>query len=119
MIIVCVDDLRLFGDTFQDCLIHYATNSSDALKFLEENLPLIQEVWLDHDLGDGDEITPVINWLDEKAREGKTDHISCIRILTNNPVGYNKIMLALQRHFFVGITPKHVGIRDLPQVGEL
>lgn len=111
MFALVVDDLRLFGDQFNGLPIRYAINSKQALEILESDFGMIQEILLDHDLGGDDTIMPVVNWLDKKAYNGEANHITTIRILTSNPVGYNKIMLALDRHFFIGLTPKHIGLR--------
>jgi hypothetical protein len=117
MLILVVDDLRLFGDEYHECIVHYAVNSADALAFLEDetNFGMLSEIWLDHDLGqleDGtnDEVTPVINWLEEKAHNGECNHINAIRILTNNPVGAQKIAY-LNKYFYIAPTPKHTGLR--------
>ncbi len=114
MFVLVVDDLRLFGEKYEDMVIQYATSSKEALEFLENNFGLISEIWLDHDLGGDDTVVPVVNWLDEKARKGEANHITAIRILTDNPVGYNKIMLALDRHFFIGVKPRLRGVRAQP-----
>ena len=118
MFVLVVDDRRIFGDKHNDCIVHHTTSSVQALEFLKENFGLVSEMWLDYDLGGSDTVTPVIDWLDEKAYNGEANHITAIRILTDNPVGYNKIMLALDRHFFIGVTPKHKSIRGEPEKPE-
>ncbi len=114
--ILVVDDLRIFPDTIGDSIVHHALNSKDAITFLEANFPMISEIWLDHDLSiiddKADEITPVLYWLEEKAYNGEANHINCIRVLTNNPVGAQKIA-ALGRYFYIAPTPKHIGIREV------
>jgi hypothetical protein len=118
MLILVVDDLRYFGETYKDCIIHYALNSKDALCFLNDktNFDMLSEIWLDHDLGlvDGieDDIEPVINWLEEKAHAGDCSHISDIRILTNNPVGFQKISW-LNKYFYIAPTPQPIAIRHV------
>jgi hypothetical protein len=114
VIVLVVDDLRLFGDEFNGCIVHYATNSADALAFLndETNFGMLSEIWLDHDLGLNDTIDPVLNWLEEKAYNKKCNHINAIRILTNNPVGMTKIAW-LGKYFYIAPTPKHIGLREI------
>ena len=112
MFVLIVDYLRIFPDKIEDNIAFHALSSKAALKFLEENFSMTSEIWLDFDLGGPDTVVPVINWLEEKAHNGEANHICCIRILTNNPVGAQKIA-ALGRYFFIGLTPQHIGIRDL------
>jgi hypothetical protein len=109
--ILVVDDLRIFSDKIGDNIVHHSLSSADAIKFLEENFPMVSEVWLDYDLGGEDTVVPVINWLEEKAHTGKANHICCIRILTSNPVGAQKIA-ALGRYFYIGNTPTHIALRN-------
>lgn len=112
MFILVVDDMRIFPDKVRDNIVFHALSSEAAIKFLEENFNLTSEIWLDHDLGGDDTVVPVINWLEEKAIQGKADHLCCIRVLTSNPVGAQKIA-ALGRYFYIGNTPVHIAMRDL------
>ena len=111
MIILVVDDLRIFPDNIGDNIVHHTISSQEALEFLEKNFSLISEIWLDHDLGGTYEVTPVLNWIEKKAINGEANHICCLRILTSNPVGAQKIA-ALNRYFYIAPTPKHIDIRS-------
>jgi len=110
--ILVIDDFRIFPNRIGDNIVHHALSSADGIKFLKENFEMISEVWLDYDLGGDDTVVPVINWLEEKAFNGEANHICCIRILTSNPVGAQKIA-ALGRYFYIGNTPVHIAVRDL------
>jgi len=101
MSVLVIDDLRLFGCVFKDHMIAYAINSAEALAQLEEKAEQFVEIWLDHDLGKNDTVLPVINWIEEDFHTShRLKKLSCIRILTNNPVGYQKIH-ALQRYVLI------------------
>jgi len=112
MFILVVDDLRIFPDKIGDNIVYHALTSTAALKFLTENFLLTSEIFLDFDLGGTDDATSVINWLEEKAYNGEANHICAIRILTKNPVGYQRIA-ALAKYYFIGSTPQHIGIRKV------
>lgn len=115
MFILVVDDLRLFGDTFHGMPIKYAVTSKEALDILESEFHDVAEVWLDHDLGMfgeiADEVTPVIYWLEEKGHNEQANHVYCIRVLTSNPVGAQKIAM-LSRYYFIGATVTHHKLRN-------
>jgi len=112
--ILVVDDLRLFGDKFNDMEIVYAVNSKEAIEELNKNYSNFSEIFLDHDLGmvDGkaDDIGPVINWLEEQAVWCIAGDVK-LRILTANPVGFQRIK-ALEKYFQILPTPKHVALRE-------
>lgn len=117
MYVLVVDDLRLFGDKFVDLDIRYALNSKDAITILEQEADSFEEIWLDHDLGIVDEkiddVIPVVNWIEEKlVTSDKLSNLQRIRILTSNPVGYQKIK-ALGRYIDIGGTPQHIGVRNV------
>ena len=112
--ILVVDDLRLFGDNYKNVPILHAINSKQAIEILDTMFPFIIEFWLDHDLGmvagEIDSIYPVLNWLEEKGFNGESFDKK-IRILTSNPVGFQKIK-ALSRYYEILSTPNHLGIRE-------
>lgn len=108
MFILVVDDLRIFAAP-EDAVIHHARTSADALTFLEENFGMISEIWFDHDLGGTDDVMSVVRWLEEKAVNGEANHITAIRIVTDNPVGYQKIAW-LGQYFHIAPKPNHIGL---------
>jgi hypothetical protein len=113
MSILVVDDLRVFGSRFQGKLILYAINSGEGLRQLDDHAEELQEIWLDHDLGGDDTVIPIVNWIEEDFHnKNRLQHLGCIRILTNNPVGFQKIK-ALERYVTIAPTPQHIGIRGL------
>jgi len=110
-LIVVVDDERTFHQrrsvTGPVPEIVYLRNSKDALAFLAEqwtnywvsNGSPIKELWLDHDLGNGDDIGRVVNFL---IATSQTHHpwgnawISGILIHSQNPAS-DRFITALAR----------------------
>lgn len=115
--ILVVDDMRLYGDSFQGKPIAYAITSAEAIEFLEKHFNELTEIWWDHDLGklsDGslDTVVPVINWVEERAINGEANHIETIRIHTTNPGGLQKLY-PLAKYFHLGIAIEHTGLREI------
>jgi hypothetical protein len=114
MSILVVDDLRLFDSAVQGVEVVYAVSSAEALALLIRDAELFTEIWLDHDLGGDDTVLPVVNWIEEDYHNARRLHgLTAVRILTNNPVGFQKIR-ALERYVAIGSTPQHIGIRKEP-----
>jgi hypothetical protein len=94
---VLVDDVRSFLDA-QPCVVY--RSSVDAvigLRGLAGAGVVVDELWLDHDLGGGDTIPPVLALLDELDHAGRRLAVTRAVIITSNPVGGNVIRLALTR----------------------
>ena len=110
MIILVVDDLRLFPNEMEGNIVHHEVSSRGAIKFLEENFSMISDIFLDFYLGGKDTTMPVVNWLWKKAEKGQANHICSIRIITSSPTGAQKIA-TLSRYFYIGPRPQHIDIR--------
>ncbi|MEP7091065.1 MAG: cyclic-phosphate processing receiver domain-containing protein [Nocardioidaceae bacterium] len=103
MRILVVDDLR----TFPRLGAEYARTSAEALVVLDQLVgseAVLDELWLDHDLGTGadgalDDIGPVVDWLCERAFFGEAPRIGVVVVHTSNPVGARMIDAALQRWY--------------------
>lgn len=96
MEILVVDDLRRFMKPI-DAPITYARNSSDAIALLTKNQKRgYSQLWLDHDLGDEDDIRPVVNWLVEHRPP-----IGRVYVQSMNPVGSEHILKSLEPYYRV------------------
>lgn len=98
-----VDDLRLLRERDGVELV-YARNSTTALQLLREEG--WDELWLDHDLG-GDDTTMAVVLELEAAAHGAAEPVSvgAVYVHTDNVVGGDRIVAALQRHYPVRRVP--------------
>ncbi|MEH1056124.1 cyclic-phosphate processing receiver domain-containing protein [Micromonospora sp. CPCC 206171] len=94
--IVLVDDLRSFVD---GRVAHVARTSRAGIEALERHRgQRLDELWLDHDLGEDDTIWPVVEVLERAAFEERPFDIGVVYVHSANPAGAEKIMQAL-RHW--------------------
>lgn len=104
--IVAIDDQRpCLG---ADVVIRTYASSLMCLKALakDELAEPITELWLDHDLGDGVDIRPLVNEIEQSMQCGDWAFESLpagmkIRILSDNPAGRVYIRQALEKYFEV------------------
>lgn len=98
-----VDDLRMLRER-DDVELVYARDSSTALRLLREGE--WDELWFDHDLGGDDTTMPVVLEL-EAAAHGAAEPVSVgtVYVHTDNVVGGDRIVAALQRHYPVRRVP--------------
>ena len=99
-IIMLVDDERDFRDGVipPDTAVHTCRTSGDAIRFLDYasiDGTLIDQVWLDHDLGGNDTIMPFIDHIEELYRDGRLPGIREFVIHTSNPAGRVRMIRAL------------------------
>ncbi|SDY48422.1 hypothetical protein SAMN05444365_102403 [Micromonospora pattaloongensis] len=93
--IVLVDDLRSFADGRS---AEVARSSAAGVALLERHRDeRLDELWLDHDLGDADTIWPVVEVLERAAFDGRPFDIGVIHVHSANPTGAGKMVQALQR----------------------
>lgn len=92
MRVLVVDDLRSFPFAAV-----YARDASGAVGLLKTG-PWDQ-VWLDHDLGDGIDIGPVIDLLCERAVWDDPVQVGQIVVHTSNP-GQGDMMVRVLRRFY-------------------
>lgn len=97
MKILFIDDERSVHHQIEN--VTTARTSVEAIAFLEASLSgqTYDEVWLDHDLGGDDTITPVVDWLAEQAFHN-VPYPATIVIHTANPVGQRMIARAMKRY---------------------
>jgi hypothetical protein len=85
---VVIDDLRSHPDGAM-----YLRSSQSALAWLRENPEtVIDELWLDHDLGGLDTIREVVLYLEQLCFEGTPRMIGHIIVHTGNAVGGEWVM---------------------------
>ncbi|SCF29456.1 hypothetical protein GA0074695_5256 [Micromonospora viridifaciens] len=110
--IVLVDDLRSFVD---GRVAQVARTSRAGIGALERHRGYrLDELWLDHDLGEDDTIWPVVEVLERAAFEERPFDIGVVYVHSANPAGAAKIMQALRRWGY------HVGsAAGSPHVGYL
>ena len=82
------------------------TNSTDALAFLVRHIvnynfsqcPLIEQLWLDHDLGEDDDAMVIARYLRIIGYSGVKDGIGQVLVHSQNPVGAANIVNLLNEH---------------------
>jgi hypothetical protein len=92
--ILVIDDLRTFAFAAV-----YARTSREGLALLEER-PW-REVWLDHDLGHGADIKPVVRLLEERGSLGQPLDVGLICVHTSDPVEGDAMVAGLGRWYQV------------------
>jgi hypothetical protein len=94
--VVLIDDLRSFVDGRAAEVARSSTAGIDLLnRHRDERL---DELWLDHDLGGGDTIWPVVEVLERAAFDGRPFDVGVIVVHSANPAGAAKMAQAL-RHW--------------------
>lgn len=98
MTIILIDDLRYFKKEPSNLII--ARNLEDGLKVLKEHsVTRIDELWLDHDLGEVNgeiiEIKPIVYELEYQAFWDNPYDIGTIFVHTSNPPGANDMVKGL------------------------
>jgi hypothetical protein len=110
MIILVIDDMKLYGTHYCDSILQYAHSSKTAIDILQTDFSLMNEIWMNYNLKNNDTVQPVIDFLLDMAYNKKVNHITAIRILTNDPLNYSKIAAALNPYFYITNLPKHLSI---------
>jgi hypothetical protein len=87
--VILVDDLRSFVDGRS---AEVARTSAVEVKLLEGcRHEKLDELWLDHDLGEDDTIWPVVELLERAAFDGRPFDVGVINIHSANPAGAAKM----------------------------
>src|SRR3954467_15206689 len=114
--IVLIDDLRSFVDGRP---AQVARTSSAGVELLDRyRSHRLDELWLDHDLGDDDTIWPVVEVLERAAFENLPFDIGMVIVHSANPAGAAKIARVLRRWGYrVRVAPgsPHLAYLDSPQ----
>jgi hypothetical protein len=106
---VVVDDIR----THPGGGVHLRS-SAEARAWLDEHPGLIDELWLDHDLGGDDDVRGLVRYLEERCYLGTPLLISRIYVHTDNPAGAKWILssnlLSENYHLIRMRMPKSEGV---------
>jgi hypothetical protein len=89
--VLVIDDARTFRF---DCA--YARTVAQALSLLEDEW---DEVWFDHDLGQGETVRPAVLWIEQQIANGVRPEIAQVVIHSSNPSGAEWIYQALRQHY--------------------
>ncbi len=92
--VLVIDDMRTFAFPAV-----YARTAGEGLARLQERA--WREVWLDHDLGQGVDIKPVVRLLEERAFDGTPLEVGLIYVHTSNPTAGDAMMAGLGRWYKV------------------
>jgi hypothetical protein len=93
--IVLVDDLRSFADGRS---AEVARTSGAGVTLLERYRgERLDELWLDHDLGEDDTIWPVVEVLERAAFEGRPLDVGVVYVHSANPTGAARMAGVLRR----------------------
>jgi hypothetical protein len=94
--ILLIDDLRSFVDGRESAV---ARTSAAGVELLERHrTDRLDELWLDHDLGENDTVWPVVEVLERAAFDGRPFDVGAIIIHSANPAGAAKMAQVL-RHW--------------------
>lgn len=92
-VILGIDDLRPLPWTTR-----IARSSGEGIKLLQEHRDsFIDELWLDHDLGGDDTISPVVTLMEEAAFNGRPFRIGMVFVHSANPIGAETVVRSLTR----------------------
>lgn len=113
-LMVVIDDLRTVKDpdnALAETDLRYARTSAEGISLLTELIEagtVVDEVWLDHDLGPDDNsrygydtIMPVVSYLEELGAKGQAHQIGCVYIHTMNVSAVPAMQEALRPHYQV------------------
>jgi hypothetical protein len=93
--IILVDDLRSFVDGRAAEVARTSAAGAELVRRYRGRR--LDELWLDHDLGDDDTIWPVVEVLERAAFEGDPFDVGIINVHSANPAGAWKIAQVLRR----------------------
>lgn len=93
--VVLVDDLRSFADGRG---AEVARTSAAGVAVLQRcRDERVDELWLDHDLGENDTIWPVVEVLERAAFDGRPIDVGIVYVHSANPIGAAKMAQVLRR----------------------
>ena len=110
--IVVIDDLRTPKQGSDGITVELHRSLADglaALKGYAEAGSRIDELWLDHDLGESDDangfgfdtIMPLVEWLEEEAYNGRVMDIGHVFVHTSNWAAAPRMVAALKNYYSV------------------
>lgn len=108
---VLVDDDRVFIEPRDYMAARTSQAALDTLHVLRSNGVVIDELWLDHDLGDDDDVLPVLTMLCEAAANNDPYPVRQIYVHSMNRSGADTLMRGLRRYGYPvrrAIVSKHL-----------
>ncbi len=92
--ILVVDDERTLNIAGAD----HVRTVDEAKAYLREH-PVLDELWLDHDLGDAEDIMTLVHHIEHMWHWDMGYDIGLVVVHTMNPVGSQNILRALQQYY--------------------
>jgi hypothetical protein len=89
-----LDDLRTFAFPAR-----YARTVATARRALAQGV--FDELWLDHDLGPGQDVWQLVSWLEQRAAAGQPLVLTQVVIHSDNAPGAARLVSALERIYRV------------------
>lgn len=97
--IIVVDDERTF-DMKAGIIVHCrdAEIGQQVICNFEEYRLVIDELWLDHDLGENKSIVVLVDWLCERSFNDDKVNIGTVYVHSQNPIGAQAMVRTLDRY---------------------
>lgn len=108
---VLVDDDRVFIEPRDYIVARTSQAALDTLHVLRSNGQVVDELWLDHDLGNGDDVLPVLTMLSELAARNEPYPVRQIYVHSMNRSGADTLMRSLRTYGYPvqrAIVSKHL-----------
>jgi len=110
--ILVIDDERIFPAFHHDGnTVVYARTSAEAIALLDDEHDTWDEVWFDHDLGEGDDTMKVYDYMRSCANTGTRwyNEIRRAYVHSMNPVGAENLRSRIKDF---GIVTRRVGLPE-------
>lgn len=95
MLTVLIDDVRSFRDE-RPCRLA-RTSAAGVQLLLSLRATHIDHLWLDHDLGQGDDIWPVVHLLEDAHLAGEPFSIGLVHVQATRPGPAHRIEVSMRR----------------------
>lgn len=115
MLTVLVDDDRDFIDARPAVVLRTSANALAELSRIRERGEVVDELWLDHDLGGDDTAMPVVDMLSETAFNDDPFPVRRVYVHSMNNVGAERMMRSLQNYGYPAVRVKareHVIVKE-------
>lgn len=115
MLIVLVDDDRDFIIPRPATVLRTSAAALAELRRIHDDGEVVDELWLDHDLGGDDTAMPVVDMLSELAFNDDPFPVRRVYVHSMNNVGAERMMRSLQNYGYPAIRVKareHVMVKE-------
>lgn len=89
-----IDDLRTLPVSAE----HMRTSADGLAWLIRHDKVRLNTLWLDHDLGPGDDIMPVVDYLCERSFNNDPHPVDMVLVHSMNPSGADNIVRSLSRY---------------------